>query len=131
MARTSLSTAIADSNNFYFYFHSLRSHRNPPVASADTLLLNPPTIMSQKASSSFGGSDALAPQKKHGSLDNLRLQGTVTGRKSQKTFFPENYTANRRVSCPNVFLCSFERLLCRLFESGEEGTVLVPTPLPK
>lgn len=56
---------------------NLRSPRNPPVASADTLLLNPPTIMSQKASSSFGGSDALTLQKKHGSLDNLRLQDEV------------------------------------------------------
>lgn len=56
---------------------SLRSPRNPPLASADALLISPPTTMLQKSSSSFGGSDTPSSQKKHGSLDNLRLQDEV------------------------------------------------------
>ncbi|XP_073252830.1 protein inturned-like isoform X3 [Porites lutea] len=56
---------------------SLRSPRNPPLASADALLISPPTTILQKSSSSFGGSDTPTSQKKHGSLDNLRLQDEV------------------------------------------------------
>lgn len=54
---------------------SLRSPRNPSLASADTLLVSPPTTVKlQKSSSSLGGSDTPTSQKKHGSVDNLRLQ---------------------------------------------------------
>lgn len=53
----------------------LRSPNNPPLASADMLLINPPTLL--KSSSSVGGSDTPL-QKKHNSVDNLRLQGTHT-----------------------------------------------------
>ena len=60
----------------YLYFRRLRSPNNPPLASADTMLLNPPSLL--KSSSSVGGSDTPTPQKKHSSVDNLRLQGTVT-----------------------------------------------------
>lgn len=52
---------------------SLRSPRSPPLASADALLLSPPTS-AQRVAVSLGASESLTPQKKHGSIDNLRFQ---------------------------------------------------------
>lgn len=53
----------------------LRSASNPPLASADMLLINPPCSL--KTSSTAGGSDTPTAQKKHNSVDNLRLQDEV------------------------------------------------------
>lgn len=66
-------------NVCYLHLCRLRSPNNPPLASADMMLLNPPSLL--KSSSSVGGSDTPIPQKKHSSVDNLRLQGKQSSSK--------------------------------------------------
>lgn len=61
--------------HWHVFFHRLRSVSNPPLASADMLLINPPCSL--KTSSTAGGSDTPTAQKKHNNVDNLRLQGTI------------------------------------------------------
>ena len=63
---------------WHVFFHRLRSVSNPPLASADMLLINPPCSL--KTSSTAGGSDTPTAQKKHNNVDNLRLQGTSRNR---------------------------------------------------
>ena len=67
------SRYLRSNNVCYMHLCRLRSPNNPPLASADMMLLNPPSVL--KSSSSVGGSDTPTPQKKHSSVDNLRLQG--------------------------------------------------------